>query len=305
MCLTRLTRTGPRKVGYPPLGDKRDQSLSQAHATRRTFPLEILGRNMASKELMRNLSRRLEPTREEFRLRLYHWSIGILEQQVSDDGSLFWKLPSRVIRNLHKLLKIDDDGLRFFLVRHGCRNRQALSRLGQPVPSHEEETEVMKRCIDPAEPDVRRSGLLPLSTPVSRLNKRKLKSAIRARLSPIFEEKIDHSEPDERSYETRTGAWQIVALVDTGASYSQAEIEFDVRLGMGDLYLERQVSLHRLFGIGPTAWDLARPGDEEGIAHLIEEYCRFMVTALSSLLKELDPGISREEVVQAEEEWKQ
>lgn len=261
---------------------------------------------MASKDLMRNLSARLEPIREEFTLRLYHWSLGILEQQVSDDVSLFWRLPSRIIRNLHQLVEADgENGLRFFLIRHGCRNRSALSRLGQLVPSDEEETALMNRCIDPPERDVRRSGLLPLSTPVSRLNKDKLKSAIRARLRPISEENLDPSEPYEPTYATHAGPWQIITMIDMRAPYSQAQLDFDIRLGMGDLSLARQISLHALFGIAQSAWDLAKPGDEEEIARMIEEHCRFMVPALSNLLVDLDPGISRQEVVQAEEEWKQ
>src|SRR5882762_2978663 len=92
-------------------------------------------RQMYSKRLMEELSQRLEPIRDEFSLRLYHWSLSILEQQTSDDASLFWKVPSRVIRNLHQLLLDDEDPLRFFLLCHGCRHRSVLARLGQPAPS--------------------------------------------------------------------------------------------------------------------------------------------------------------------------
>ncbi len=259
---------------------------------------------MASRELILNLNARLEPIREKFELYLYRWSVGIVEQQISDEASLFWKVPSRMIKNLHQLLKIENaNDLRFFLILHGCRHQKALLRLGQEVPSHEEEVAVLKRCIDPAESDVRRNGLLPFSAPIMRLNKRTLNSAIRARLSRFLKEDFDPSLPNERAYEARSGAWQIVARIDTRASYSQVEIEIDIRLGMGPLSLVRQVSLHGLFGIGPTAWDLAKPGDEEEIARLVEEYCQFMVPALSSQVKELDPEISMEEVAQAEQEW--
>jgi RHS repeat-associated protein len=64
---------------------------------------------MASKDLMRSLSLRLEPARAEFRLRLYRSSLGILDEQVLDDSSLFWKVPSRVIRNLRKLFEIGEE----------------------------------------------------------------------------------------------------------------------------------------------------------------------------------------------------
>jgi hypothetical protein len=261
---------------------------------------------MASRDLMLNLNTRLEPIREKFGFHLYRWSAGILEQQALDEASLFWKVPSRMIRNLHQLLKIENaNDLRFFLILHGCHHQRVLSQLGQEIPSHEEEVAMLKRCIDPPEQDVRRSGLLPLSAPMSRLNKRKLNSAIRARLSRFFNEDFDPSLPNERDYEARNGAWQIIARIDTRASCSQVEIEFDIRLGMGPLSLARQVSLHGVFGIGPSGWDLAKPGDEEEIAQLVEEYCQFMVPALSSLVKELDPGISIEEVSKAEQEWAQ
>ncbi len=74
---------------------------------------------------------------------------------------------------------------------------------------------------------------------------------------------------------------------------------------MGDLSLSRQLSLHRLFGIGPSAWDLAKPGTEEATASLIVEYSQFMLSSLSSVLNDLSPGIAAEEVLQAELEWKQ
>jgi hypothetical protein len=259
---------------------------------------------MASNDPIRNLSTRLEPVRAKFGLHVYHWSVGILEQQISNDNSLFWKVPSRVIRNLHQLSKTESGyDLRFFLIRHGCYHQRALSQLGQQVPSDDEAIAALKRCVDPSELDARRNGLLAFATPIRRLNKRTLNSAIRARLSRFLNEDFDPSLPNERTYEARSGPWQIIAQIDTRASYAQVEVEFDIRLGMGPLSLARQVSLHRLFGIGPSAWDLAKPGDEEEIARLVEEYCQFMVAALSSLVKELDPEISMEEVAHAEQEW--
>jgi hypothetical protein len=74
---------------------------------------------------------------------------------------------------------------------------------------------------------------------------------------------------------------------------------------MSDLELQRQISLHRLFGIGPSGWDLTEPGEEENTADLVGEYCQFMLHFFASLLRGLDPDISREEVIQAEQEWKE
>jgi len=256
--------------------------------------------------LMRSLSLRLEPARAEFRLRLYRWSLGILDEQALDDSSLFWKVPSRVIRNLHKLFETgEEDRMRFFLIRHACRHQWAITHLGQPTLSPDEVPPLLNRCIDPSGTDVIKNGLLPLSTPVPRLNRRKLHAATKAILAPIFTEKTDPAEPGEWSYETCAGPWKILVRISTSSSDFQVDLEFDVLLGMGDLHLDRQLSLHRAFGIGPSAWDLSEPGDEQGIAELIGEYCRFMVSSLSGLLTDLDPGISRDEVRQAEEEWKQ
>jgi hypothetical protein len=261
---------------------------------------------MASKDLMRSLSLRLDPVRAKFRSRLYDWSLGILEQQVLDDFSLFWNAPSRVIVNLHKLFGPGiDDRLRFFLVGHAYSYRLVVPNVQHPVPSNEEVLTFMRRCIDPSKSDIRQNGLLPLSTPVPRLNRRKLHAATKAILAPIFTEKTDPAEPGEWLYETYAGPWKILVRISTSSSDFQVDLEFDVILGMGDLHLDRQLSLHRAFGIGPSAWDLSEPGEEQGIAELIGEYCRFMVSSLSGLLADLEPSISGDEVRQAEEEWKQ
>ena len=152
---------------------------------------------------MRSLSRRLEPVRQEFALRLYRSSLELIGPQIANDFSLFWIVPSRVVSNLRRLFRDDSEGLlRFVLLSHGAWHHRAVSRLGQPIPPHEEVVALMRRCVDLQLSDLRNYGLLPLSTSVSRLNKRKLNSAIRARLSPVFKEKFDPSEPNERSYET-------------------------------------------------------------------------------------------------------
>lgn len=136
------------------------------------------------------------------------------------------------------------------------------------------------------------------------MNRRKLHVATTGNLARVFEEKTDPAEPGEWLYEASQEAWRIVVRIYSG-SYFQVDFEFDVLLGMGDLYLQRQLSLHRVFGIGPSAWDLCRSGDEAKVAELIRGHCLFMFSSLSRLLADLDPGISRQEVIRAEEEWKQ
>ena len=261
---------------------------------------------MVSKDLMRSLSLRLDLVRAEFRLRLYNWSLGIIEKQILENSSLFWNVPSRVIRNLRELLSADvDDRLRFFFVSHAYSYRLVLPGLQQPIPSNEEVMAVMRRCVAPPQLDVTQNGFLPLSTPVSRLNRRKLHSATKSILAPILEERTDPADPGEWLYETCIGQWRVVARISVSSSDFQVDPNFDVRLGMGDLHLDRQLSLHRAVGIGPSAWDLCEPGDEEAVAQLIGEYCQFMVTSLAGLLVDLDAGISSEEVQQAEDDWKQ
>jgi hypothetical protein len=261
---------------------------------------------MVSKDLMRSLSLRLDLVRAEFRLRLYNWSLGIIEKQILDNSSLFWNVPSRVSRNLRELLSADvDDRLRFFFVSHAYSYRLVLPGLQQPIPSNEEVMAVMRRCVAPPQLDVTQNGFLPLSTPVSRLNRRKLHSATKSILAPILEERTDPADPGEWLYETCIGQWRVVARISVSSSDFQVDPNFDVRLGMGDLHLDRQLSLHRAVGIGPSAWDLCEPGDEEAVAQLIGEYCQFMVTSLAGLLVDLDAGISSEEVQQAEDDWKQ
>jgi|SRR5579863_1876115 len=260
---------------------------------------------MVPKDLMDSLNRRLEPVRDHFGLQIYQRSLELVQPQVEDDSSLFWMVPSRVIVNLHRLFKSRaEDRLRFFLIRHACRHRNEIMHLGQSIPSDEEVSFALRRCIDPQGSDVSQIGLLPLSTPVPRLNRRKLRSFTKMKLAPMFEEATDPSEKGEWLYETQSGPWRILARIQTPSSGFQLDLEFDVLLGMGDLSLSRQLSLHQLLGIGPSTWDLAEPGEEENLAALVGEYCRFLLDFLTPLLRDLEPGISREEVLLAEREWK-
>lgn len=255
---------------------------------------------------MLRLSQRLEPVRDKFTLLIYQASLEIVGLQVTDDSSLFWTVPSRVITNLHRLIRSrSEDRLGFFLIRHACRHQKVLTQLGQSIPPDEDVSMTLHRCIDPHGLDVSQRGLLPLSLPVRRLSRRKLHSFTTIELAPPFEEKTDPSEPSEWSYETRSGPWRILVRIQTPSSGFQLDLEFDLLLGMGDLSLSRQLSLHQMMGIGPSAWDIAEPGEEKKVAELLGEHCRFMVEFLSPLLCDLDPGISNDEVIRAEHEWKE
>jgi hypothetical protein len=260
---------------------------------------------MASKDLMRSLSKRLEPIRDQFKTRLYRWSLSILNQQVMDDSSLFWRLPNRVIRNLRQLFNDDKEELVRLLLIRGSRILSTVAHLDLPVLSEDELSPVLNRCVDPSETDVSELGMLPLSTRVPGLNRRRLRSSVEANLISRFQEKADYSEPGEWFYEARCGSWLLVPVIYASSSDFQVELEFNVGLGMGPLSLCRQLSLHRLFAIGPTIWDLSQAGEEAAMAELISEHCRFMLDSLTPLLAEVAPGISREEVVQAEAEWKE
>ena len=254
---------------------------------------------------MSALSQRLQPSREAFAERLYQSSLSILEKQVCDNSSLFWRVPSRVVENLRRLL--DDeaiDRLGFFLVSHALCHREVPERRDQPILSGESVIALMKRCVDPQGPDIRR-GLLALSTPIPRLNRRRLHSAVARSLAPSFEERTDLSDSTEWQFETRREPWWLICRIALSATHFQLDPTFDVLLGMGDLYLARQLSLHRMYGIGPGAWDLVRSAEEEDAAKSLAEYCGFMLSFLSGILVDLRPGISKEEVVRAEKEWKQ
>jgi hypothetical protein len=138
-------------------GDTRNQWLPPYPTCDIAAPL---GENMASKDLMRNLSTRLEPIRDEFNRRVYDWSLAMLEEQVSSEDSLFWNVPSRVIRNLGQLFRAEpEDRLRFFLIRHACRHQIAIKQLGQLASPDQEILPLMKRCIDPSASDVLEKGL--------------------------------------------------------------------------------------------------------------------------------------------------
>jgi hypothetical protein len=126
-----------------------------------------------------------------------------------------------------------------------------------------------------------------------------------ATLTPPFEEQTDAADRGEWLFEICVGQWRVVARIHNGKPDCQIDLQFDILLGMGDLYLDRQLTLHGSFGIGPSVWDRAKAGHEEQLAELAGEYCQFMSSAFSDMLAGLSPGISGEEVFRAEEEWKQ
>lgn len=164
---------------------------------------------------IRALSKRLDPVREEFAMRLYHASLAILGSQIRNEASLFWRSPSRIVRNLERMLRPGaEDRVRFFLICHGYRNQAILNRLNIPVPSNDEEHAIMTRCVHPSRSDIAQFRLLPLRTRRPRIDQRKLNAAIRKRLASSYQETRDPNLPDERWFSTRIGPWEFVWLID-------------------------------------------------------------------------------------------
>src|SRR5579862_908020 len=109
------------------------------------------------------LSTKLDPIRDEFATRIYHASLAILDSQIRNDASLFWRSPSRIVQNLKQILGPNaDDRIRVFLICHGYRNQAVLKRLNVPVPSVGEEHAILEKSVAPFPSDVARWHLLPL-----------------------------------------------------------------------------------------------------------------------------------------------
>lgn len=262
---------------------------------------------MATNELMRQLSQRLDPARQEFGRREREWAFKLIHIQIPDDLSLFWQLPSHFVGNLRKFLSASsEDRLGFFLACHSHRYKHQIAELGVRIPDWKAAEALSKRCYSPSEADVRKFGLIPFPYSSPRLNHRKLLTAVRQHVEPVFGSELnrDPNDPSEWVYRVEFGAWQIFTILDASGSPFQFRLEHDIRLGMGDLGLRRQLSLHGVLGIG-AGWDIAVPGEEQSVGILASEYCRFFIAALPRLLDGLEPGISREEIRRAEEEWKQ
>lgn len=256
---------------------------------------------MATKELMRQLSLRLEPARQQFVQREHDWALTLIHSQIPDDLSLFWQLPSHLVKNLQKVLGPSrENRIRFFL-EYQSRHEHRKSA-GRTVPVSAEP--ILKRCSSPNETDVRKYGLTPFPSS-EKLNRRALLVAIRQYVDPVFGSKLDRdpNDPGEWVYRSTFEPWEILTIFNFRGTPWQVELNHDIRLGMGDLALRRQVSLHGVLGIG-AGWNMAVPGDEESVGILASEYCRFFLAALPELLNGLDPGISRSEVQRTEDEWR-
>src|SRR5580704_14361132 len=99
---------------------------------------------------IQSLSKRLDPIRAEFAMRIYKASLAILESQIRNEASLFWRSPSRLVQNLKKVLGANsEDRVRFFLICHGYRYRSFSGPLNIPVPNAEEQHAILKMCMHP------------------------------------------------------------------------------------------------------------------------------------------------------------
>lgn len=268
---------------------------------------------MATKDTMTQLGSRLEPVREEFKSREYRWSLDLIESQIPDDDSLFWRLPFHLLKNLQRVLGPDrNDRTAFFYVIHGYRYRQQLERAGIPVPDISGEETILKQCMGPSEADVRERGLIPfpgtLCTVSPQLNTRLFLRSLNKHLELVFNTKPEWFAPGEWVYQHSYGPWFVRTWVFVGRGASQIQLEHDIalgRLGRGrDLDLRAQMSLHGVLAMA-NIWNLVQAGKEEQMAQLAAEYCGFFRAALPTLLDGLDPGISPKEVSGAEEEWLQ
>jgi hypothetical protein len=219
---------------------------------------------------IQSLSKRLDPIRAEFAMRIYKASLAILESQIRNEASLFWRSPSRLVQNLKKVLGANsEDRVRFFLICHGYRYRSFSGPLNIPVPNAEEQHAILKMCMHPSRSDVAQWQLLPLETPKPRIDQRKLNAAIQKHLGNSYQETRDPNSPTERWFSTRVGAWQFVWLIDK-PRHAQLSIELDVRIGMGPLSLARQISLTGFYGVAGHIWNLTSPGDEEHLADYVK-----------------------------------
>lgn len=256
---------------------------------------------MATNKLMRQLSLKLEPVRREFERREQKWAVKLIHSEIPADTSLFWRLPDYKVKNLQKTLgSRGEDRVRFFLEYHSrLARRKATARTvalsAEPV---------LRRCSNPSETDVQNHGFIPIPRFSPKLNRRSLLAAMTRHVEPVLACEVDRdpNDPGEWVYRTRFGDWQVLTVACTASPW-QFHLEHDIRLGKGDLYIRRQISLHGVLGIG-AGWNLVQLGEEDSVAQLTAEYCGFFLVALPELLAGLDSGISRKEVREAEREWK-
>lgn len=254
---------------------------------------------MFNKELMLELKGRLEPARQEFARREREWVHKLIHTQIPDDTSLFWLLPSQLVKNLQNVLgPSSEDRIQFFLEYQNRREQNKAA--GRTVQISAEP--IIKRCLSPDETDIREHGFIPFPYFHPKLKRNVLWTAVKKCLAPMFGDNAKR-DAGEWIFTIEHGPWQVLTILAPNSSPWQFQLEHEIRIGMGPLDLRRRLSLHNVLGIG-TGWNLVQPGEEENVAILASEYCRFFIAALPQLLDGLDPGIKPEEVMRAETEWK-
>src|SRR5690349_126065 len=121
---------------------------------------------------MKELSKKLEPARERFAVRLYQSSTKLVEEQAFDSGSLFWQLPNHVLINLEGLLGSHTTTLQdFFKQAHTRRHYVARGILGESIPEvNDEFGDILRRAYQPSISDMR-NGLVSAPEPLPVLNR--------------------------------------------------------------------------------------------------------------------------------------
>jgi hypothetical protein len=259
------------------------------------------------KDALRALSHRLDPARREFAILLYQRSAELIQHQVLDSSSLFWRLPNHVLMNLERLLGGGSTKLRdFFLQAHSRRHHVARTLLGEaPTKESTEFDEILGRCYQPTKADIRESGLAEPVDPLPALNRAKLIRRIVENGHDVFQrnEESDPNEPGTHRFRIDVHPWFVSITVELAHPLRQISVECDTRIGIGPLSLERQLCLHSILGIGPQGCDLAEPGQERLVADVLVGETRLVVEILKDVLAGVETNVSVEEVRKIETDW--
>lgn len=263
---------------------------------------------MNAKDAIRELSEKLEPARREFALSLYRESFRLIDSQVMNSSSIFWKLPNHILLNLDRLLSADPLRLSaFFRLAHSRRHHIAQQLLGESLPEDQVGfANLLAQCYTPSPTDVRDHGLLERPEPLSPLNRRQLMRYIRESGKDFFKrenDNTDRNEPKRRVFRVPADPWYVEIAIELSDLLSQILIECDVRIGLGPLSLDRQLSLHSILGVGLLGCDFAEPGEEQAVATTLVGATRLLVDLLRGILAGLDPGVPIADIKRIEGEW--
>jgi len=186
---------------------------------------------MFNKELMLELKGRLEPARQEFARREREWAHKLIHTQIPDDTSLFWLLPSQLVKNLQNVLgPSSEDRIQFFLEYQDQREQNRVA--GRVVQISAEP--IIKRCLSPDETDIREHGFIRFPYFRPKLRRNPLWSAVKKHVAPVFGR---HAERDDGEWIFRIEyqRWQVLTILVPNKSPWQFELEHEIRIGMGPL----------------------------------------------------------------------